>query len=97
MVLVSLVTACSIGSSSIDLDPADKGRIQSLDCSRSWANCYAEAKTICGARGYDEVDRVQRGNVTAMGQPEEYSANHDFYRGEPGLEVQDRVLTIRCK
>jgi len=55
------------------------------------------ARKICGARGYDEVDRLQRGNVTATGQPEGFSSSHEIYRGDPGLKVSSRVLTIRCK
>lgn len=61
-----------------------------VNCSGSalnWGNCYEKAGEICGAKGFDIIDKT--GEQGAMVSGNQY--------GVYGGSVQSRSLVIKCK
>jgi hypothetical protein len=57
------------------------------NASTSWATCYEKAGELCGARGYDVIDRVGEGGVYGQG-----GGNGGFVS-----TTNNRMMIIKCK
>ena len=92
-----ILSSCSVNPAADSPGAASESAIVTLDCKDGWGGCYNQAKQICGGREFDELDRLERGTMTAAGRPEQRDSSTQIYREDPRIDVSDRVLTIRCK
>lgn len=74
---------------------APDGRVAyTLNCSglaRGWDKCYSAAGNLCGARGYDVVDRSSE--AAAMGT---MAGNSGSY-GASYARTNERSMVVACK
>ncbi len=80
----------------------DGTTVHTLHCQDGWATCYRSAQQICGADGFEEVERLVDGKVTSAGHLARlHSVEGDMddfaYAEDARTEVFDRTVTIRCK
>lgn len=69
----------------------DGRKSYALNCSgtaRGWDKCFSAAGEICGAKGYDILDRSSEG-VAAIGG--------SFQGGFSGAKTNERTMLVACK
>jgi len=90
VLLLSAVVALGGCASSSKTYTADDREGYSLDCSgtaRNWGMCLEKAGDLCGARGYDVLERSgDQGAMVGAGQ-----------YGMYGSTTQTRNMLIACK
>lgn len=85
------LTGCTTASKTYGPDGREA---QSLNCSgvlRTWGNCFEKAGEICGAAGYDVLERVGDASTLVNGMSD--GKNADF----SGSTTWSRSLVIACK
>lgn len=76
---------------------SDRTQTMVLDCPGGLAKCYSSAKSICGPRGFDELDRARDGFLTATGRLDQQRDGRHVYREDLRFEGDNQTLVIRCK
>jgi hypothetical protein len=69
---------------------ADGRKAYALNCSgtaRGWDKCFAAAGEICGARGYDVIDRTSEDTAAVDG------GSGNFF----GTKTNERSMLVACK
>jgi hypothetical protein len=87
LLLPLLLVGCAT-SKTTHLPDGSEGH--SIDCSgaaRTWNACYEKAGEICGARGYDVVDKLGDEGTVVSGND----------AGVYGGTVQTRSMLVKCK
>lgn len=72
----------------------DGRKAYSLNCSglaRGWDKCYSAAGELCGASGYDVLDRSSEDSAVAG-----FSGNTNSYGGF-GAKSNERSMVVSCK
>ncbi len=105
-ILIALVLTISMGGCAVAdrhsvAGLSDGSTAHTLHCRDGWAGCYQSAQDICGAGGFEEVDRVVDGKVTSAGHLArlhsiEGGMEDHAYAEDARSEVFDRTVTIRC-
>ena len=102
MIIVgACITACASPPSPEGSALSDGTTVYTLTCEDAWQDCYTSARKICGAAGFEEIDRVQDGSITSAGHLQrmhntEGGNEKHVYAENPRNEAFSRVLTIRC-
>jgi hypothetical protein len=92
MAVIALTTMLAGCVASTPIRTADGRQAYAIDCgsgqlSASWTGCYEKAGEICGAHGYNIVERIgEQGYSIYMGQ-----------YGGAGASDFNRSLIIACK
>ena len=95
-----LLGSCSTDKEHKDFQLADGTKAYTLRCPENWSGCHTSARTICGQRGYVEIDRFSAGSVNNAGRMHDpmnpSSEGSGVYKEDVRQDDYDRVLTIRC-
>ena len=97
MVALSVTAACASDAGPTDTHISDAKQPIILDCPKGWAKCVSTANKICGSSGFDEIDRVQDTNTTALGRLDDHSEGRHIYREDVRIEHQNQTMVIRCR
>lgn len=83
LILISLLNACSLAG---EVNKGDENAVHKIYCSGSkydWDTCYENAKTICGDKNYEVIEKYEdQGALAAYGSSQ---------------VLPDRRLIIQCK
>lgn len=98
---IVLLGGCATASSQSSGTLSDGSIVHTLTCEDNWDGCYLAAAKICGAQGFEELDRSADGKLTSAGELARMHSTdgsiEDFkYSESPRKEVFNRVLTFRC-
>ena len=64
-----------------------------VHCQKSWADCYSNARKVCGHGDFDEVDRHATSAIVNTGRPATPTSVHSE---QADIDLMDRTVTIRC-
>ena len=92
---ITALTACANSSQTYTAD----GKVgHSINCSgtvRNWGMCYEKAGEICGAKGYEVLEKNGEKGITASGSGSGVAGtyNESFQMNS----THSRILIITCK
>ena len=94
---VILLDACATAPALDPSDTAARSAVVTFDCRGGWADCYQQARQLCGEGGFEELDRHAGLDIVPDGRFEQMDSSGRIYRGEVHVSETDRTLTIRCQ
>jgi len=92
-----ILAGCASGTSSDPSGSVDRTQPMVVGCSDGLAKCYSQANELCGARGFDELERTRDSQLTAAGRLERQSDDRHVYREDVRFEDGLQTIVIRCK